>query len=160
MSNIDVMPTILDRLGLESPSRVEGTGFAAVLDGTEPAPREPVFSEATKPWGSPWEDDATWTNTRKCRSVRDGRWKLIFQPAGGHTELYDLQADPNEKSNLVLSGDPEVRRVRRRLKAALAAWTKSANPLPSQFDDTPANIEALKALGYTGEPSDGAVAEK
>jgi arylsulfatase A-like enzyme len=160
VSNIDVMPTILDRLGLESPSRVQGTSFAAVLDGIEPAPREPVFSEATKPWGSPWEDDATWVNTRKCRSVREGRWKLIFQPAGGYTELYDLEADPQEKNNLALSRDPEVRKVVRRLQAALAAWTKSAKPLPSQFDDTPQNIEALKALGYTAEPSDGEVAEK
>ena len=41
------------------------------------------------------------------------------------------------------------------MKNRLTAWGRSADPLSSHFDDTPQNIEALKALGYTGQTSDG-----
>ena len=161
VSNIDVMPTILDRLGVDHPARVEGVSFARVLDEQKMTPRGAVFAEATKPWTRAYEDDPVWTNARKCRAIREGRWKLIYQPTGGITELYDLKNDPNEKQNL-LSGavSPEIRRVVEGMKERLAAWGRSADPLSSHFDDTPQNIEALKALGYTAETSDGEEAER
>ena len=161
VSNIDVMPTILDRLGEDHPARIEGVSFARVLDAKEPKPREAVFAEATKPWTRSYEDDPVWTNARKCRAIREGRWKLIHQPAGGITELYDLDSDPNEQRNLLGGAvSPKIRKLEERLKNRLAVWDRSADPLSSRFDDTPQNIEALKALGYTGEASDGEEAEK
>ena len=34
------------------------------------------------------------------RAVRDERWKLIAYPKIGHFQLFDLQTDPHEKTNL------------------------------------------------------------
>ena len=161
VSNIDVMPTILDRLGVDHPARIEGVSFARVLDEQKMIPRGAVFAEATKPWARIYEDDPVWTNARKCRAIHAGRWKLIYQPADGITELYDLENDPNEQRNLLGGAvSPRIREREEAMKNRLTAWDRKAAPLSSRFDDTPQNIEALKALGYTGEASDGEEADK
>ena len=38
------------------------------------------------------------------RMIHDGRYKLIYYPVGNYTQLFDLQADPQELSDL--STDP------------------------------------------------------
>ena len=35
------------------------------------------------------------------RAVRDERWKLIAYPKIGHLQLFDLQTDPHETTNLI-----------------------------------------------------------
>jgi arylsulfatase A-like enzyme len=40
-------------------------------------------------------------------AVREGKWKLLVNPDGTNVELYDLEADPNETTNLV-SRQPDV----------------------------------------------------
>jgi len=35
------------------------------------------------------------------RAVRDERWKLICYPKISHMQLFDLQTDPYEKTNLI-----------------------------------------------------------
>jgi arylsulfatase A-like enzyme len=39
--------------------------------------------------------------------VRDGKWKYIRRMKDSREELYDLEADPREKTN-VAEGNPEV----------------------------------------------------
>ena len=34
------------------------------------------------------------------KSIRDGRWKLIYNTATRHFELYNLERDPKETTNL------------------------------------------------------------
>jgi choline-sulfatase len=36
-----------------------------------------------------------------CRAVRGERWKYVHRHPGGPHELYDMQADPQERFNLV-----------------------------------------------------------
>jgi arylsulfatase A-like enzyme len=146
VSNIDVMPTILDRLGIGHPDQVEGVSFARLLDG-EPMPaREPVFCEATKPFS--YEDDPHWRNTLKCRAVCDGRWKFIYRPVGMVRELYDLEADPQEKTNKLDNPDAEALKRSAELAARLEAWTQSARPLQSEADESDETLRKLKDLGY------------
>ncbi|MDO5535696.1 MAG: sulfatase-like hydrolase/transferase [Propionibacteriaceae bacterium] len=53
------------------------------------------------------------------RMITDGAWKLVVRHAGPD-ELYDLVADPGERTNLV--DDPAHRGRRDELAAALADW--------------------------------------
>jgi arylsulfatase A-like enzyme len=146
VSNIDVMPTILDRLGIGHPEQIEGVSFAPLLDG-EPMPaRDAVFSEATKPFN--FEDDPHWRNTLKCRAVCDGRWKFIYRPMGMVKELYDLESDPEEKINKLKNPDAEILSRSDELFALLHAWTQSARPLEAEADESDETLRKLKDLGY------------
>jgi hypothetical protein len=42
------------------------------------------------------------------RAVRDERWKLISYPKIGHMQLFDLEGDPHEMTNLIDRADHAV----------------------------------------------------
>src|SRR5258708_40195096 len=60
------------------------------------------------------------------RSIRDDRWKLIRYPQINLTQLFDLQADPNELTNL--AEKPEYARKATKLMTLLKKAQK-------EFDD-------------------------
>ena len=45
------------------------------------------------------------------RCIRDRRWSLIERPAGQPDELYDLEADPRERRNLIDQHPEEAMRL-------------------------------------------------
>ena len=153
VSTIDVVPTLLDLLHLESPKRVEGQSLVAALEG-RPLDRGAVFSQATQPIGMP-DIEGQWGNLHKPRCVRDGRWKFVHAPYNDYEELYDLEADPDERTNLLLEPDPpaDILAVRDRLKDELTEWARTARVSPShlnpaQFEES---MKRLKSLGYAGD---------
>ncbi len=54
-------------------------------------------------------------------AVREGKWKLLVNADGSSTELYDMDADPKETTNLA-EKEPELTK---RLRAAALEWKKS-----------------------------------
>jgi arylsulfatase A-like enzyme len=80
----DIFPTVCDLIGAKVPPRIDGRSFRPVLDGQATAARPELMLA--------YRD--------KMRAIRDPRWKLIRYPAVGVTQLFDLQADPNETKNL------------------------------------------------------------
>jgi arylsulfatase A-like enzyme len=150
VSNVDVMPTILEWLGFEGPERMEGRSFAAIREQELLPDRGPVFCEATKPWSDRYESDPKWRNQRKMKCVRVGKWKLIWRPLERDYELYDLQVDPGERVNLLAKGDPGLDAPVEAMKRQLYEWAAEANPLPSEKVDSVASKKMLKAMGYAG----------
>ncbi|HEY8155856.1 MAG TPA: sulfatase [Myxococcota bacterium] len=141
---VDVMPTILDLLGLPaSPDRI-GRSLVPLLDGAESEPRL-AWSEI--PHHALIDPGVRW-------SVRTGSYKLILTPPppGGSAqlELYDLRADAQERSNLA-ARDParraelmqQLRSLSRELNASGAAVYREASEQPD-----PALQERLRSLGY------------
>jgi arylsulfatase A-like enzyme len=154
VSNVDVMPTLLEWLGIPGPAGMEGSSYAGVLRGEE-AKRSPVFCEATQPWGEAFESHPVWRNANKPRCVRTSGWKLIHRPLAARSqpaipewELYDLTADPREEKNLLEGDSDGVTNVVKGLKAALAAWEAQAKPLDSSLEMSDHSTKALKDLGY------------
>src|SRR5207248_2079373 len=47
ISNVDVFPTVLEALGLDVPTSVQGRSFAPLLDGRPFEPRAAIFGEMT-----------------------------------------------------------------------------------------------------------------
>ena len=78
--------------------------------------------------------------------LRDGRWKYIRADAPPQAEeLYDLEADPDERKNLQ-AAFPEVARA---LSEQLAQWRHSVSREDSVLVPLSAEDRArLKALGY------------
>lgn len=104
VSNYDFMPSLLGYLGLgeQMPTQPKSPGrdFSPMLEGKEIA----------------W-DNCVYYEMESCRAVRTDTWKLVLRHPDGPQELYDMQADPQERFNLY--GQPGNESVRDQLKAKL-----------------------------------------
>jgi arylsulfatase A-like enzyme len=106
---LDIYPTLVDLCGGPPQKRLEGHSLAPLLRD-ERAPR-------------PWP--AVTTHGPNNHAVRSERHRYI-RYADGSEELYDLQVDAREWTNL--AGDPRYAEVKRLLREALPR--ASAAPLP------------------------------
>lgn len=95
VETVDIYPTLADLCGLPAPRELDGRSLRPQL--LDPA------APSSKPAHGFWSGGQ--------RTIRTERWRLIVQAAkpGGQPrlELFDLQADPDEKQNLA-ADHPEV----------------------------------------------------
>lgn len=114
MEQIDVAPTVLDLCGVPPPPGMQARSFASLLLGGDYAPREAVFAESGLE-GEPTTLDearalidqelhyhwggrpAGWRD--RAKMIRTQRWKYVHY-LSGQAELYDMEADPWEMTNL------------------------------------------------------------
>lgn len=138
---IDVMPTILALLGMEPPDEIQGRSFAAQLvKPSEPEPERKLFAEVVQ-------------DSFALEMVRDGRFKLIQHLRGPHQgleELYDLEQDPLERTNLAPKARAEVAALRRELEAFNKFTSQAASRVRAeQVQKLDRDTErALRSLGY------------
>ncbi len=152
VSNIDVVPTLLELFEITLPPHIEGISFAPLLRGETPDdPRQLAYSEATKPYDAKHERGTTWENERKTRSVRDERFKLIETPMLGRIELFDLVRDPKEQKNIISRQTKEATALHQQL----LRWARAAAPQRAERDVDPEVRRRLEALGYVDEPAPG-----
>ena len=134
VENLDLVPTIVDYLGLDPGLPFEGTSLRPLMEEGRPV--------------HPTTESLQYT----LRSTTDGTAKLIFNsalPAGarGRFALYDLATDPIEQRDR-LTADPETyRRLRVRLEARLKAAEGDLSA-GKTLDAARESEESLKALGY------------
>jgi tetratricopeptide (TPR) repeat protein len=134
----DIMPTILDLLGLPIPEKLDGASLRPFLAGTETAPRT-VFGQTDYPLRFGWAP---------LRSVRNEGFKFIEAPK---PELYDLRADPGELRNEYVPWNTDVQKLRKTLAELNPPRPVSGKPSPSAVSK--GTIDELHALGYLG-PAD------
>ena len=139
ISLIDVMPTALGMLGLQSPPGMQGLDLGPALRGDVPAPANPQYMESMLA--------SSGFGTAPLFGIHLGHHKFIEAP---EEELYDLASDPGELTNLAPASpmaDPE----NVSLSAALIALRTSAEQAAIDVDERPmdqATLETLYALGY------------
>ena len=138
ISQIDLVPTLLDLLGQPLPPHLHGVSRLSLLQGQaglHTRCADDVFIE----WnGSEWRPPRAFPNgipAAEWQAVRgpwrtivtaDG-WKLSLSPID-QGELYDLHNDPYEETNLF--DDPQQRRRIRQLEARIRGWqAQTADPL-------------------------------
>jgi arylsulfatase A-like enzyme len=107
--HVDIAPTILAALGLETPPETEGQSLLPVLADAGTKPRDFVVSQECT-WQAKW---ALRTDTHKLILAR--RPDFHHMPP---RELYDLRSDPEELNNLV----EEQPDLAANLEAQLEAW--------------------------------------
>ena len=124
VANIDVAPTLLAAAGLQAPGGLAGANALPLAQGRRVPWREALLYEYY------WERNFPQTPT--VHAVRDNRWKYIrYHGLWDIDELYDLQADPLEASNLIFSPGHEAiaRQLNGKLFDMLAATDGLAIPI-------------------------------
>jgi arylsulfatase A-like enzyme len=99
---IDVLPTILEVLGLPVPKGVQGRSLLPVIEGSGRGAR------------------AVHAEFANIKMIRTDRWKLVHYVRAPYGELYDLQQDPYELMNR--HDDPAAAGPRHEMESALADW--------------------------------------
>jgi arylsulfatase A-like enzyme len=132
--SVDVMPTVLDLLGIRVPSSVAGMTLAPRMIGATREAEVDTYSETMYP-----RYHFGWSG---LRALRAGRFKLIDAP---RPELYDLATDPGEEHNLY--------QLRPALAAALVRRLRAREPngtgrTPGGHAIDPDTAARLAALGY------------
>jgi choline-sulfatase len=138
--HIDIVPTVLDVLGLPGGDATQGTSLLAALQRRIPPPDLVQYSEtrlAEEGFGM-----------APLFGVRhDGR-KWIAAP---RPELYDLRRDPRELTNLYPNDATAAQPLERELEAVTAASARRALTAPTRLIDRETE-EMLRALGYMAPP--------
>lgn len=126
--NLDLVPTLLDYLGIEALEYdLHGKSLRPLLEDGNPVHRY-VFGIQ-----------------RYARWVTDGRYKLSYNIWTEETVLYDLSEDPTEQTD-VAEQRPEVVAD---LKGTLMRWIEAAEgDASTRIEQAGAATERLKALGY------------
>ncbi|PYQ65680.1 MAG: hypothetical protein DMF53_04895 [Acidobacteria bacterium] len=144
VQSIDIVPTILDLVGLPPDPQAEGKSLQPLLRGEHPT-------------GDRWDYAFTESGFARDyqRSITSERYKLVYVPDAGNRrimggrelELYDLAADPHETRNLI-DERPEVAAL---LKRQLWRWMASGGtvaPAPAAMRVEGEAGEELQSLGY------------
>ena len=95
---IDFMPTILELLHIsldKNYSKLDGESLLPLIGGQR-ITEKIAYSES----GNPLEEKKP-PKTPNIKSVRTSKWKLIINMYNNSKELYDLEKDPEENTNLI-----------------------------------------------------------
>lgn len=172
VSQIDVMPTVLDWLGIDGPDGIEGTSLVDLLAGKTDTHRDEIFAEVN-----------FHAACEPKRAVRTGRYKYIRHYDDKHDtstpanidasvskgmwieagwrdrkvpreRLYDLMFDPNEACNI--ADDPAAADVLNDMRGRLDRWMRETNdPL---LDGPLPMLEGYKITPYESlKPGDNIV---
>ena len=135
VSLVDAFPTMLELLQLPVPKGISGRSFAGALQGL---PLEPRLCYGTT------DDPFLQNGWSPLRSVTTDRYRYIRT---AKPELYDLNADPNDLTNLAAE-QPELMRELEGQLADLESSMTLGEAAEVQLSN--AEQKALASLGYAG----------
>ena len=105
ISNIDVLPSVLEFAGLDCPPDLDGRSFCARIADHQATHRRRIYTDVID----------------KGLMVRDGRWKYgVHWALDDLDELYDLESDPHEQENLALQ--PSYRERVEQMRQQIVRW--------------------------------------
>jgi arylsulfatase A-like enzyme len=133
VSHLDIVPTVLDYVGLDVPRILPGRSLRAPIPKNRPR---------------------TAQLTEKHYSLQLGAWKLIRGAERGprwtpdSIELFDLAHDPGEQDNVADSEPARVDELDRLWKEYLLRYP-AGNEYPARAaEPAPEALDSLRALGY------------
>ncbi len=124
MSTDDLLPTIAAAVGVEPPKGrpLDRVNVLQILEGNIRARSSPlVFRSVLRQNPVGWE-----AGEAKQSAVIDGRWKLVSVDDDKTFELYDLDQDPRETTNVAGRNPATVDRLKQILAARVSSFAASA----------------------------------
>ena len=112
ISSVDVLPTLLEVMGVPAPEGIDGKSFLPVIEGARQEHRPAVFCDSM--------------NRNATVVTDDWKYVLNWNPRDVD-ELYDLSADPGEMNNL--AGQPSQAPVVETMRSLIMQWlTETGHP--------------------------------
>jgi arylsulfatase A-like enzyme/Tfp pilus assembly protein PilF len=130
--HVDIVPTVLDALGVAAPGGLRGRSLLTLAAGRDSGPPQTTYFESLAP-----SLNRGWA---PLRGIIRGDLKYIDLPL---PELYDLSADPREARNLVEARSTDARALRELLAASAAAPAQGP-----RIGETAEARARLESLGY------------
>ncbi|MHA1805015.1 MAG: sulfatase family protein [Promethearchaeota archaeon] len=145
ISNIDLLPTIMEFTGGRVPNNLEGKSFLPLLNNEISTFREEIFVEKTyheiydpmrgirtKNYKYIWNcepSDVLYQIPGDIMMEPSGKFmKKLHQKPRPREEFYDLEKDPNEMDNQIT--DPDYQDIIQELKGKLREWMeKTSDPI-------------------------------
>jgi arylsulfatase A-like enzyme len=118
--NTDIYPTLLDLCGLSllPEQHLDGVSMKPYLTENKELTDRTLF------WHSPRARPHS-TGDHNCTAVRVGKYKLIDYYDSGDLELYDLEKDPYETTNLA----EKDKKLTKKLLKEINTWKKEINAI-------------------------------
>ena len=149
--HVDLLPTIVEFLGVKGPSPLDGVSLVPLLSGSDRGQigvrpgSDPVAAKSAVDTAASYAESrfgALHFGWSPIHSVRDGTWKYIDAPI---PELYQLTSDPRERENRhdIRSGTSTG--LARALDELVTHSQSAAQPRASVDADV---AERLRSLGY------------
>jgi arylsulfatase A-like enzyme/Tfp pilus assembly protein PilF len=135
VSLVDILPTVVEAIGLRLPENVQGRSLWPLIGGDGTFDELPVYAETHYP-----KLHFGWS---PLTSLQDGRFQLIQSP---EPELYDLALDPTQQENVFDENDEISQRMTRELETLQERLGRGAMEAASAPDAE--TIAKLAALGY------------
>jgi arylsulfatase A-like enzyme len=142
---VDLAPTLVGRAGVAADGLgLRGRDLSPVI--ARQTPREPAAPAVVavrrneKKFYAPWKAERGDLNI----ALRDGDLKAIVNVEIGTVELYDLAADPEERSDLAGRRPDDAAR----LAAFAGDWLSRCSGTAGESSLDDATVERLRALGY------------
>jgi len=138
VSHIDIFPTICELAGIPAPGGLQGRSLVGLMKGGKRAER-PIYFESLEPYLN-----------KGCAPLRgfiEGQVKYMDSPV---PELYDLAADPDEKTSFADKRDlGPFKKKMADLVGSLASPLSGAASRPADSR----TLEKLRSLGYVATPA-------
>jgi len=138
VSLVDVLPTVLQAVALETPRSVQGRSLLPLLRGKQVEDASDLYAETFLP-----RLHFDWS---ELRGLQAGGYHFIAAPT---PELYDLSKDPSELRNLFESKPAVAEEMQGKLSATIRKYTPNVE-MSEKTPLDPALMERLKSLGYAG----------
>jgi arylsulfatase A-like enzyme/Flp pilus assembly protein TadD len=129
--HVDLMPTILDAIGIDPPQGLRGVSLLNVAAGGPAPPAISYFEALSAMMNRGWAP---------LQGVLRGTTKYIDLPI---PELYDVAADAGESRNLIASQPAQVREMQ-----TLLGTFKKDDPGVGRAQESAETLERLRSLGY------------
>lgn len=148
---LGLAPTLLELLQIPAPETFLGSSFLPLVSGDEIHGADHVFSESMH--GGARLSRTEVPDTHRIVSCRGRGWKYLRDDEGPTEELYNLENDPGERTNLVADQPQKATELRRLVEdhellvAREGARYENDGERPMATDDEEIR-RRLAALGY------------
>jgi len=132
---IDVMPTLIDELGLRQTAELQGRSLVSVIRGRS-SEQVPAFAEAVK-------------IGPEQKTLYMGNWKLILKKAEPLPRLYNIADDPLEANDLSMSDRNKASQLTNMLRQQNRINIRLASQISTETVPLTAEQQKrLRSLGY------------
>lgn len=135
---VDIMPTILQLVGMDVPKTVQGSSLLPLIEGRDDGPRY-AYSESLS--------GSQTFGTAPLRSIQDSTYKYIDT---ARPELYDIRVDPGEDNNLFSQKTDLAQKMKAKLQEVMSRYSADVKEASEERKLSPEEAEQLASLGYIG----------